>query len=362
VTLTAACRWAWHNPHLTRKIAKEQRITPGEKPTKSGRKRPSRPRTSLELKLANLHLLLRAPGFARWPLQVHFFCDDVHQKWQTSCLTATEHIRKGIAIVLNNLPPTESLVDEKNPQDSKEEKARKKEEDIPKQAALNLARISSIDTSYSALRSHVTKSLELSLEGSTSCLVCTQFLEPESPTLLVCPQTDCGATFHVACLARIFLNKEQEVSVLPTSGDCPKCGAELQWIDLVKELSLRTRGAKELDRLLRKPRSRRTRTKNSENGLSSEVVVEETDDDYDDEDRSNEFDEGTITGLSGYEASLPDDWHQPEEGEDAMSVTSIHSTISSTVEPSSPDQPRPGSSRLKAVIEESDWDGAEVLD
>ena len=362
LTLTAACRWAWHNPHLTRKIAKEQRITPVRKPTKSGRKRPSRPRTTLGLKLANLNLLLRAPGFARWPLLVHFFCKDVYQEWQASCKTATEQISNGIEVVMNDIPPSELSAEEKNPQDSKVEKAQKKEDRIPKQAALNLARISSLDISYSALRYQITKSLELGLEGSTSCGICTQILESEGSTLLVCPQTDCGAAFHIACLARTFLDKEQEVSVLPTSGACPECSAKLQWIDLVKDLSLRTRGAKELDRLLKKPRSRRTRTKNFENGLSSQIVVEETDDDYDAEVKSNKSDEGIFPGPSGYEESLPDDWHQPEDDDDAISVTSIHSMISSTVEHSSPFRSRPGLSRLNAVIEESDWDGAEVLD
>lgn len=265
---------------------------------------------------------------------------------------------------MEDIPPSESsaAAEEKNPQDSKEEKKRKKEDRIPKQAALNLARISSLDISYSALKYQITKSLEIGLEGSTTCGVCTQVLESEGSTLLVCPQIDCGAAFHIACLARTFLDKEQEVSVLPTSGACPKCSAKLRWIDLVKELSLRARGAKELDRLLKKPRSRRTGTKNFENGLSSQIVVEETDDDYDDEFRSNEFDEGNFPGPSAYEEPLPDDWHQPEDEDDAMSVASIHSAISSIHEHSSPDQSRSGLSRLKAVIEESDWDGAEVLD
>lgn len=265
---------------------------------------------------------------------------------------------------MSNIPPSElsAAAEEKNPQASKEEKARKKEDRIPKQAALNLARISSLDISYSVLRYQITKGLEIGLEGSASCGVCTQVLESEGSTLLVCPQIDCGAAFHIACLARTFLGKEQEMSALPTSGACPKCSANLRWIDLVKELSLRTRGAKELDRLLKKPRSRRTRTKSFENGLSSQIVVEETDDDYDDEVRSNEFDEDKLPGPSAYEESLPDDWHQPEDDDDAMSVTSIHSAISSSQELSSPYQSRPSSSRLKAVIEESDWDGAEVLD
>lgn len=362
LTLTAACRWAWHNSHLTRKIAKEERITPAGKPTKPGRKRPSRPRTNLGLKLANLHLLLRAPGFARWPLQVHFFCEDVYEEWQTSCKKATERLREGIEVVMNEIPPSELTAEERNPRGSKEEKARKKEEGIPKQAALNLARISSLDISYNALKCQITQSLELNLEGSTTCGVCDQVLESEDSTLLVCPQPNCGIAFHIACLARTFLDNEQEVSVLPTSGNCPNCSTRLQWIDLVKELSLRTRGAKELDRLLKKPRSRRTRTKNFENELSSQIVVEETDDDDDEEVRSNESDEGKGPGPIGYEESLPDDWHQPNDDDDAMSATSIHSTISSTHEHSSPHQSRPGSSRLKAVIEESDWDGAEVLD
>lgn len=221
-----------------------------------------------------------------------------------------------------------------------------------KQAAVNRARILSLSFNYSTIKGQVQKSLEVAADRSSSCAVCAKAFNVEDSTMLACPDASCRAASHMACLARKFLVDEQAAAAVPTSGTCPGCGTTLRWVDLAKVLSLRQRGAKELSQLFKKLRSRRTRTQDVENALSSEFVVEETDDD-------DETNEGAMPALSGYEISLPDDWQSLADDEDAMSVASTYSKISG---PSSPFQSPRATSHLKAVIDESDWDGAEVLD
>lgn len=267
------------------------------------------------------------------------------KKWQNLSYIAQGRLRSGIAVTLDDRPPSQFAVEEEHPEDSKDEKSRKR-------ANLNKARLATLDVDYSGMKSHVRKGLDTLASKSSLCAVCSRDFDAEEPTMLVCPKSDCSATSHMSCLARRFI-EEQEAVVLPTSGPCPTCKTIVHWIDLIKELSLRTRGSKELSQLFKKPRQRKMKTKKDDNGLSFEIVVEETDNDHDDE---------VLPAANVDDEPLPDDWHRFEDEEDAISVTSLRSDVSSAVEPASPYKSGPAAPRLKLVIEESDWDGAEVLD
>ena len=354
-TLTRYHRWAWHNAHLTRKIAQAQRITRRETKPKRDGKRPARPRTGLENRLSNLHLLLRVPGFARWPLRLGFFSYDVYEKWQKSCSKATEKLRSGITVMLNYKPPFHLAVEEENLHGSSDEK-------VWKQADLNKTRIASLDIGYSSLKQHVVKVFHLVTSGITSCAICAQDLSGEEPTLLVCSQPHCCATFHTACLALRFLGEEQN-AVLPISGTCPTCGTVIQWADLVKELSLRRRGIKELNLLFRNPRQRSKNAKKNVDKNLADVVGKQSDDETnDDENDSKVFGEGIVCVSSVDDDSLPDDWQNFVDEEDADSVTSLSTDTADTFMAISSSQPRVDKPKFKTVIEESDWDGAEILD
>lgn len=54
-------------------------------------------------------------------------------------------------------------------------------------------------------------------------------------------------------------HEEDREVVVPIQGRCPQCGGHIQWVDMMKELSLRERGAKEVEALL-KVKKRRTKT------------------------------------------------------------------------------------------------------
>lgn len=278
---------------------------------------------------------------------MRFFCEDVYQQWQKECKTAPTELDSKISITLENIPASQLHVEEVIKGDPKEVK-------LQKQANLNKARISTLNIGYDELKPHIEKSQHIVASNIGSCVVCLQHFESETSTMLVCPETDCSATCHTACLARRFLEEEGGGAVLPTYGTCPSCNTEVRWIDLMKEFSLRTRGAKEINRLFKKPRQRKTKAKA---GLSSEIVVEETDDDLD-----TVVDQDALPAANVDDEPLPDSFLQFEDDEDAMSVASAQSDLLSDVDVLSPQRPSQAASQLNAVIEESDWDGAEVLD
>lgn len=311
--------------------------------SKSGRtrRRPARPRASLADKLSNLHLLLQVPSFARWPLEVRFFCEDVHKVWQRWTARSDGKIRNGIKIVLDVKQHVES------PDDVQAQKS---------------GGVGHIDVGYSGLKNHVQKSLCLLAEGgSHRCAVCTEILGFPAKTVLVCPNEGCETVFHMTCLSKRFLNEEGvSGSVVPVSGSCPRCKATLQWIDLVKEMSLRVRGENEVTQLMKGPRVRKVKV--------TKVVSPLHDDALNTEDALNEegeYDptEDVMHTRHESEEPLAADWyHLLDDDEDVMSVASAESEQSNYLDALSPARPNMPAEKLEVVIEDSDWSNAEVLD
>ncbi|KAJ4288219.1 Slx4p interacting protein [Collariella sp. IMI 366227] len=60
--------WALNNPHTSLHIPTSSRLTVSTQRKRNGQ--PRRPSKSLASVVSNLHLLLRVPSFARWPLRV----------------------------------------------------------------------------------------------------------------------------------------------------------------------------------------------------------------------------------------------------------------------------------------------------
>lgn len=265
-------------------------------------------------------------------------------------------IRGGIRVSLDVKPPAESLIHDELPpctevrQDQKHDPAGK-------------GGIEGIDAGYGQLKNRIEKSLFLLSEGEdTKCAICSEDINPHITTALVCPQGTCSTAFHMTCLAKRFLDSEQpEDSVLPTSGTCPKCDSRLQWIDLVKEMSLRTRGEMEMARLMKKPRIRKTKVSKTKKAVLVDAAVEIADDEAEG-DHYHTLDEDDAD-TSMIEDPLPDDWfYQEDDDDDSVSVTSATSAIRTSFDPPSSVKPISTGSRLEIVINDSDWDDAEVLD
>ncbi|CAF9914147.1 MAG: Slx4p interacting protein [Alectoria fallacina] len=311
-------RWAWHNTHITRRIADEQRITIRRievrisPKTGRTRKRPARPRTSLKDKLLNLHLLIRVPSFSRWPLQVRFFCDDVYQAWQRWIERVDGSIRGGIKVLLDLKQPEEVVHDDDLPLNIQANRE-----------ALGKGGIQGLDFGYSKLKDHVEKSIFfLAEDEAQKCVLCAKSLGPQTAMALLCPQEGCRTASHMICLATKFIEEEGTgVGVTPISGRCPGCKEELQWIDLIKELSLRARGEKEVAQMMKKPKERKTKNSNARNATASQLEARTTL-----EENAADPDRHLMEAVDASNKILPNVW-QRQDDDDDMSITTLLSQM-----------------------------------
>ncbi len=282
------------------------------------RKRPARPRLGLTEELANLHLLLRVDSFRAWPLQVRFFCEDVYRVWQRWTERAGAKLRQGVDVVLDD------------------------------------SGIAKLEIGYASSKSHLQKSLRL-VQGSSKpkCAVCGKLVH-KGALLATCPRETCESTSHLNCLADRFLGEKTDdrEDILPTEGHCPSCNSATRWIDVVKELTLRTRGEKEVAKLLKEPRTKKTKGRKEK--ITGEVAM--TNVDGTEDSGSNDSD------VEMKEASEQEWRYVDEDEDDIMSVTSTASEASQFSTRATGPAPLVRKKGLDPVIEDTDWDEAEVLD
>ena len=314
--------WAWHNAHLTRHISADQRISFATTLTKTStrtgktRKRPGRPRTSLLDKLSNLHLLLRVPYFSRWPLEVRFFNREVYQSWQSWCERVDGQVRPGIKISLDMPQPQEE-----QEITSAQPPAKRRRIDL-----IGRGGVEGVDPTYARLQDVLEKGKFLLDEGDDQkCEVCTKALDLQNDLFVICPSNGCTSLSHLGCLSKYFLRQSQSSLLVSECGTCPSCRKTLQWPDLMRELSLRTRGEKEVKKLLSKRKKTKTAT-------AAEILESESDEEAEDDDL--------------IAADVVDDG----DDDDAMSVTSVDSVA--TMQSRVMGDPKAG--RLEIVIEDSD--------
>ncbi|KAL8825629.1 MAG: hypothetical protein Q9191_004294 [Dirinaria sp. TL-2023a] len=309
--------WAWQNPHRTKKIPKPERISSPENSPKRARRTGKSPKR---------------------PARPHF-----------------GEIRSDIDIILDPSPPEPLPFPGRGENGTHPLPGAEREEVFQKAVEL-------LDVGYRGLRPWIRTSLELIETGSNYCSVCSQRIVGRGDTMLVCPQADCSATTHVACLARKFLGGQDGNRVIPISGPCPRCTAKLQWVDLIKELSLRARGNKEMTILLKERRVRKAKAKRLDRDLSSDILAENTDDAGDEEPEEG-LDTAIVRAGSVGNGSLDGDLpYFAEPGDDMMSVTSADSGMLSGIESVNATERKSALSRLEVVIEDSEWDDAEALD
>ncbi|KAI1206851.1 uncharacterized protein F4807DRAFT_437463 [Annulohypoxylon truncatum] len=239
--------WALNNPHITLHIPSESRIS-----VSAGRKRkgrPKRPRHTLASILSNVHLLLRVPSFARWPLDVHFFAPDAYEAWKKWCNTADESLRDTIQILTDFGSSCPS---------SKEREGSDSENESEPWG------IHALPLDYAPMKEYVTKTKSIyDFEREGDCVVCKEHLEPGEGLYATCSNAGCEGTGHISCWSKHMLKKESGEDIIPISGQCPECKGQIKWIDLMKEVSLRVRGTKEVEKLLKKPRKRKAQAESS---------------------------------------------------------------------------------------------------
>jgi structure-specific endonuclease subunit SLX1 len=291
-----------------------------------------------------LHLLLRVPSFSRWPLELRFFSEDVYKAWLKWVKVAAEPVRDSITII-KDFPSTESAFsgDEGSPRSKKRKTSH---------------RIVALDIGYANQKLHVEKARDIiSFEREGSCAVCHSGFEHDSGIYAICPTPGCEAVSHMVCLSKHFLEGGQG-SLLPIKGRCPSCKTELRWIDVVKELSLRLRGQKEVEKLLKGKRVHKGKA------TLSKATTELSDEEDEDEDLRRNIEEEMEQlkgfGPSGKVMDLGDTWHELDDSEDS-DAGSIVSNTSLTKKGGTSYQASKATG-LPMVIEDSDWDDAEILD
>ncbi|KAI9807199.1 MAG: hypothetical protein M1825_005917 [Sarcosagium campestre] len=284
--------WAWQNTHLTRHIPAAQRITESHTTTRissktgESRRRPARPRASMVDKLANLHLLLRVDSFTRWPLEVVFYSRAVYALWERLLERVDGQVRSGLKVSLV-LPPNESDTT----------------------IATSEGGIDSIDVTYKGLTNHLERSAALLNESTADgvlCAICHGSIDSQE-TAATCPSDACSAASHLTCLSAAFLSDDEDKgAVVPSKGICPGCKREHKWVDVVKELSLRLRGEKEVKRLLKKPlvakkpRDKRQRTVPSTPSDAGVISDSASNVDNEDENGTVSDDDDMTSNISTY--------------------------------------------------------------
>lgn len=319
-------RWAWQHPEKSRHLLEDggeldiQSQVPTNSKTGKAKPRAYRSRRSLTAHLEDLHSLLRSVYFAAWPLRIRFFCADVYRVWR-----------------IWNERVDVPLPDEKIILDG----------DCPGQGGNDLAvgSINGLSVEYTKLEGYLEKSMFLLDDAQDlRCKLCSSSIAPNTEQIVVCPHTDCRGAHHLLCLSDEFLKTANDSDILiPTSGVCPVCDTIVSWPLMMQELSLRNRAEKEVRTILRR-KERRDRKENAKT-LSSKESVRQTS--VEPSQRALR-DQGCLMDTD--DPVLHDDWYEQVDMES--------DTEHGTQKHRSPQPP----SRLEIVIEDSDWDDAEVIE
>lgn len=195
----------------------------------------------------------------------------------------------------------------------------------------------------------------IDFEREGSCAICHDQLEHRDGIYTICPAPECESVTHLTCLSQHFL-KDNEDSLVPIKGRCPSCGKEHRWVDIVKELTLRMRGQKEVEKLLKVKRARKGKATASQAAAKSS----DEDDEMNEESQRQEFEDHLRELIESDQerGKVVDDWHEIDDSDsDTRSINSRTSVVS---RPAGTQAKK--AAKLDAIIEDSDWDDAEISD
>ncbi|KAK4122200.1 hypothetical protein N657DRAFT_646880 [Parathielavia appendiculata] len=242
-SMTAALKfeWALNNPHISVHIPSSSRLAVSTQVKANGQ--PRRPSKSLTSVVSNLHLLLHVPSFARWPLKVHFFNRGVFNAWEKWRTTATEQLRANLAVVTDFGREAAS--------GNETEAAR----EVKDGGGLHTWGIHALPLDYEPIKEYVAKGQDIfEFERQGRCVVCQEEMQAGEGLQALCTNHGCDGVGHLSCWSRHFLAGEYTESIMPVLGHCPKCYGVVLWGDMMRELTLRVRGQKDVDKLLKRKR------------------------------------------------------------------------------------------------------------
>jgi structure-specific endonuclease subunit SLX1 len=271
---------------------------------------------------------------------VRFFSENVYKAWSKWCKTAAEPIRDSINII-QDFPTSDTASDDVLDNPSTEE---------AKLAHFIIA----LAVDYSKERPHVEKGKNIvDFEREGACSICHNDLEHDAGFYTICPNLGCESVAHLTCLSQHVL-KDEEDELVPVKGQCPTCKAEIRWVNVVRELSLRLRGQKEVEKLLKGKRVRKGKAVTASQAA-------DIDDEEDEDDDDELVDEIELLGDSDFaktDTIMGDTWHEIDTSDDSDTESIISNKSKAKQATSYTGIQAIG---LKTVIEDSDSE-AEILD
>ena len=193
--------------------------------------------------MSNLQVLVSVPSFDRWPLKLHFFSKDAFKSWKDAEAKAVQSETTSSSVqVLQDFGPTEE--------------SGESEEGKP-------WGIHALPLDYTRAKEYIEKAHNAALfEREGKCVHCKENLESGRGLYPMCSNEGCDAMGHLDCWGQHALGgKDADQSiVIPQRATCPSCGGDIKWGDMMMELSLRTRGQTEVEKLLKKGRKAKAKT------------------------------------------------------------------------------------------------------
>ena len=197
---------------------------------------PKRPFYSLKSVMANIHLLVGVPSFERWPLNVHFFAREARAAWDEWLVSNNKSVREGLEIMEDFGPPNAEPAGSSKPNWG----------------------IHALPLDYAPMKDYVEKASNIvSFEREGNCVHCHQALESGKGLYPMCTNDGCESIGHLACWSKHAQGASENRNIIPLNCKCPSCGGQIRWGDMMKELTLRVRGEKDVEKLLKKRRGRR---------------------------------------------------------------------------------------------------------
>ncbi|KAH0594550.1 hypothetical protein MHUMG1_07901 [Metarhizium humberi] len=112
--------------------------------------------------------------------------------------------------------------------------------------------IHALPVDYSPMAEYVVKAHDVvNFEQEGRCVHCAEELESGKGLHGMCPNDKCKTMGHLDCWGKHALSGENTTHIIPDRCSCPSCGAPVRWGDMVKELSLRVRGNKDVQKLVK---------------------------------------------------------------------------------------------------------------
>lgn len=276
--------------------------------------------------------MLRSDYFASWPLKIRFFCADVYRVWKIWNERVDVPLADSKIILDGNCPSHGNGIDDA------------------------VGSINQLQVDYTKLEAYLEKSLFLLGDAEDlQCHVCKASIIPDAQQIVVCPQATCRGTNHLLCLSAKFLESTDDPDCLvPTRGACPACEMVVSWPIMMQELTVRNRAEEEAQSILRRKERRerkdapKSSTSKKGKGKTSHVRMSSIEPMFD---GASDRTQDTIRQLDHTDPLLDDDWF----GEIDIGSESEYGDRERSRSPRAP-------SRLEIVIEDSEWDDAELIE